>query len=145
MKKAMLTPHFSFDELTVTSRRELEEKNRFEAAGFIDEIRETCAVLLEPIRAWAKRAVIITSGFRGPALNAAVGGADDSGHLYGVAADLVVSGVENEDVFDWIRGSELPYDQVILEPGWIHISRAKKGGRPRREALIFDGKSYRKA
>lgn len=48
--------------------------------------------LLEAIRAAAGGAVTINSAYRSPAHNAAVGGVSSSQHLYGRAADIVVSG-----------------------------------------------------
>ena len=48
--------------------------------------------LLETIRAAAGGAVTINSAYRTPAHNAAVGGVSSSQHLYGRAADIVVSG-----------------------------------------------------
>lgn len=48
--------------------------------------------LLEQIRAAAGGAVTINSAYRSPAHNAAVGGVSSSQHLYGRAADIVVSG-----------------------------------------------------
>ncbi|MFD5121188.1 D-Ala-D-Ala carboxypeptidase family metallohydrolase [Streptomyces sp. NPDC058385] len=43
--------------------------------------------------------ITVNSGFRSIAHNADVGGASDSMHLYGTAADLAVSGVPNKTVY----------------------------------------------
>jgi zinc D-Ala-D-Ala carboxypeptidase len=43
--------------------------------------------------------VTVTSGFRSIAHNADIGGASDSMHLYGTAADLLVSGVSNKTIY----------------------------------------------
>lgn len=51
--------------------------------------------LLEQIREAAGGAVTINSGYRSPAHNAAVGGVSSSQHLYGRAADIVVSGASS--------------------------------------------------
>ena len=48
--------------------------------------------LLEQIREATGGAVTINSGYRSPEHNAAVGGVSSSQHLYGRAADIVVSG-----------------------------------------------------
>ncbi|MFD7923872.1 D-Ala-D-Ala carboxypeptidase family metallohydrolase [Streptomyces sp. NPDC059740] len=45
------------------------------------------------------RAITVNSGFRSVAHNADVGGAADSMHLYGTAADLDVPGVTNKTVY----------------------------------------------
>ena len=87
--------------------------------------------------------VIITSGYRCKALNTAVGGAANSQHLTGEAADFVVQGQTNAAVFKWCK-KNLEFDQLILEQSgsscWIHISYKLKGNR--RQALKFDGKKY---
>lgn len=144
MKRPMLSEHFSFDELTVCRRHpELADKNRLEASAFCDKLTDLCQAVLEPVRS-AFGPVVITSGYRCPALNAAVGGAATSQHAKAEAADFIVPGRDLDDVFEWIQKAIIPFDQVILEPGWIHVSYCGQPGN-RREALIFDGKTYRKA
>lgn len=44
-------------------------------------------------------AIIITSAYRPPFVNSAVGGASNSQHLYGTAADIVVSGINPHEVY----------------------------------------------
>jgi len=156
-KKAMLSPHFSFDELTVSSSRPaLEPKNRLEAAAFITSLQSLCRGLLEPVREQFGP-VAILSGFRCEALNAAIKGAANSQHMVGEAADFHVPGVSLDTVFGWIRLNAAPlkspgagllrFGQVIREPGWIHLGL----GEPWREAakcrqvLTYDGKIYRPA
>ena len=55
-------------------------------------VDDDLVTLLEKIREAAGGAVVINSGYRSPAHNAAVGGVSSSQHLYGRAADIVVSG-----------------------------------------------------
>jgi hypothetical protein len=147
MKKPMLSAHFSFDELTGSDKfPELVEKNRLEASAFTGKLSMLCRGLLEPIRDQFGPAVI-TSGYRCPALNKALHGEDTSQHTRAEAADFIIPGCDLDEVFAWIRSSGLEYGQVILEPGWIHLSL----GTPFRqedkcqEALVYDGKTYRKA
>lgn len=54
--------------------------------------------VLQKIRTHFKKSVTINSGFRTAARNAAVGGAKYSQHLYGTAADIVVSGISPKEV-----------------------------------------------
>lgn len=56
------------------------------------EVAPRLIEVLEGIRSWAGIPMTITSGFRCPAHNAAVGGKPDSAHLRGEAADFFVSG-----------------------------------------------------
>lgn len=72
---------------------------------------------------------VLNSGYRGPALNEAVGGSATSQHCKGEAVDLEVPGVPNAEVAEWIRDN-LDFDQLILEfytpgipdSGWVHVS-----------------------
>ena len=75
----------------------------------------------------------INSGYRCPALNAAVGGVKNSQHMKGQAADISCgSPAANKKLFDWIiNQSGINYDQIIDEKGyrWIHISFNPSGCR----------------
>lgn len=54
--------------------------------------------ILQKIRTHFGRAVTITSAYRTPSRNSAVGGTAYSQHLYGTAADIKVSGVSPKQV-----------------------------------------------
>lgn len=72
---------------------------------------------------------VINSGYRGKALNEAVGGSARSQHCKGMAVDIEVPGVDNLELATWIY-ENCEYDQLILEfyedgipdSGWIHVS-----------------------
>ena len=79
---------------------------------------------------------VINSGYRGPALNEAVGGSSNSQHCKGEAVDIECPGVPNYDVAQWIE-QNLDFDQLILEfytpgipdSGWVHVSYKTEGNR----------------
>ena len=79
---------------------------------------------------------VINSGYRGSALNAAVGGAASSQHCKGEAVDIECPGTPNYNVARWIEDN-LDYDQLILEfytpgipdSGWVHVSYKSEGNR----------------
>jgi len=79
---------------------------------------------------------VINSGYRGPALNEAVGGSSKSQHCKGEAADIECPGTGNYDVAKWIS-ENLDFDQLILEfytpgipdSGWVHVSYKSEGNR----------------
>ena len=80
--------------------------------------------VLVPIRLNFEKPVVVSSGYRCPKLNKAIGGAKNSDHIYGFAADFTVHGWKNSDVCDWIEDN-LKFTQCILEfgnSGWIHVS-----------------------
>lgn len=79
--------------------------------------------------------MIVKSGYRSPALNAAVRGAGSSQHLDGHACDFVAPAFglpSHVAAFLVDRMNTIHFDQLILEGGWVHISF---GPRPRNEVL----------
>ena len=78
----------------------------------------------------------INSGYRGEALNKAVGGSAKSQHCKGQAADIEVPGVSTFEVAKWIE-RHTDFDQVILEfytpgipdSGWVHVTYNTEGNR----------------
>ena len=90
-----------------------------------------------------RRALQDASGYRSPALNAAVGGAANSQHLTGQAADFICPGFGSpREIVAAVVRSSIPYDQVIEEftgadgtGGWCHISFAPNA---RKQALLID-------
>ena len=95
------------------------------------------ANVLDPLRELYGKPIVVTSGYRCPKLNRAVGGAARSQHTTGNAADIRCvsdSRAENKKLFNLIR-ENLPYDQLIDEYGydWVHVSFAD--GKNRRQIL----------
>jgi hypothetical protein len=94
------------------------------------------AEFLETVRAHFKASIHVTSCFRSPAVNAAVGGSATSAHRFAHAADFEVSGVPNIDVCRWIAQNMAgKFDQIIYEfgpTGWVHVGLS---GNPRGEIL----------
>lgn len=94
---------------------------------------------LDGIRAKFGKPILISSGYRCPMLNKAVGGVVNSQHLKGLAADLVCSDMEK--LLSVIRETK-GFDQVITEHNkgsksyWIHVSVAPVFGKPRNQVII---------
>jgi hypothetical protein len=134
-----LSPHFSLEELTfsqVASRKGFANApNEIEIAN----LTRLCITLLEPARLLLGVPLHVDSGFRAPLVNAAVGGALNSAHKDGRAADLIPIGMPLQQAFEILRASDLLYDQLIREfpsAGWIHIAIAEQGKIPKRQVLI---------
>lgn len=143
-----LSPHFDLLEFTDSMKaHELEIKNIPNLLQ-ISRMQALCDIILEPVREHFNNPVIITSGFRSPELNEAVGGKPDSQHLFGEAADIRVANTRNDDVWRFIV-HHLNFDQCIAEKirfddgqaGWIHVSH-KIAGKQRQESLSFLGEKY---
>lgn len=81
--------------------------------------------VLDPLREAYGKPITVTSGFRCPALNKAVGGSATSQHMSGQAADITAgSREENRRLFYLVQELGLPFDQLIDEKNysWIHVS-----------------------
>ena len=95
---------------------------------------------LDPIREIYGKPITVTSGYRCEKLNTAVGGATNSQHKKGEAADLVpASGGSLKDLYKAIIkfGN---YDQLIFEnKSWAHVSYTSN---PRHQILYYNGKTY---
>ncbi len=95
--------------------------------------------ILDPLRRRLGRAVNISSGYRGPAVNRAVGGAPDSRHLTGEAVDMWVSGLDNDAIAATIVAMDLPFDQIIWysasQGNWVHAQ--VRVALPRRRQVLY--------
>lgn len=69
----------------------------------LDTIDHATLEVLEAVRAHFGAPVTVNSGHRCFAYNRSVGGASDSQHLYGRAADITVKGVTPATVADFIE------------------------------------------
>lgn len=91
----------------------------------IDALMEEC---LDKVREMWGKPIGVNSGYRCYELNKAVGGAKNSQHLRGEAADITTGSKENNrKLFDLIVASDIDFDQLIDESGyrWLHISYCK--------------------
>lgn len=113
---------------------------------------ELVDILLDPLReAWGGP-LVVTSGYRCPELNKAVGGSETSAHTAGWAADLVPGdgrGVQELVNFaiEWLTATGLPYDQLIDERSggsrWLHLGIRNLNGEQRRQMLFYENGKYK--
>ena len=101
----------------------------FVKTGEIENLKQLCEQVLQPVRNHFQTGVKVNSGFRHPEVNAKVGGSKTSDHCKGQAADIEIPGIPNADLAIWIMDN-LQYTQLILEfytpgipdSGWVHVS-----------------------
>ena len=92
----------------------------------IENLRFLCENVLQPLRDKYGKSINITSGYRSPKLNKAIGGSSTSQHCFGQAADIQVDRKDYLKVWEILK--TLPFDQIIFEfgtesaPDWIHVS-----------------------
>lgn len=119
-----MSEHFTIAELTFSqtaTRRGIDNTPSEQVSNNLRRLMGT----LELVRALVGKPLTISSGYRSPALNIAVGGARDSAHVKGLAADINCPGMTPKALATLIRDSGIEYDQIILEFGrWVHIGLA---------------------
>jgi len=139
-----LSPHFTLAEMTVSQTAARKGLDNTPSEAVIAKLRKT-AQGLEGVRVVLGGApIIISSGYRSPAVNSAVGGARKSQHLTGEAVDFTAPRFGSVvEVFNAIKSSGIKYDQLIQEFGsWAHLSFSDT---PRGQALIIDRNGTRPA
>lgn len=142
-----LTPHFTMAEMIASSTaRRLGVSNQ-PPEELVPRLIRT-AEMLERIRTTLGVPVNITSGYRGDAVNRAVGGVTSSDHTQGHAADINAPKFGNPTAVAQALAplvSVLGIGQLILETvgssSWVHVS-TRTQEKPANRVLTYDGRSY---
>jgi len=147
-KNPFLSKNFRLNEFLVSqtaSRHGIENiPSKEEFLALVD----LCRYVLQPIRDFYKRPLVISSGYRSKELNTKIKGAKNSQHMKGCAVDFEILGLDNYYVAQHIANSGLVFDQLILEfhykdspqSGWVHVSYDADKDRQRREVLTINKK-----
>lgn len=123
-----LSKNFSLHELTKSEAAERRGIDNTPSLTVIDNLQALVDNVLQPLRD-KLGPIVVTSGYRSPAVNVAVGGSPTSDHCLGMAADIEVLGKDNKETAQWIL-ENLKFTQLILEfytdglpdSGWVHVS-----------------------
>lgn len=103
----------------------------------LESLKLVAEKVFQPVREHFKVPIAVTSGYRSPALNKAIGGAKRSEHMMGRALDLdadIYGGVTNKQIFEFVRDN-LTFNQLIWEfgdddsPDWVHVSYRPSGNK----------------
>jgi len=136
-----LSEHFTLDEFTASQTAAREgipnepDGQSLENLGYLAKTMEKVRTIL------GNRPIIISSGYRGPQLNEAIGGSKTSAHMYGLACDFTCPGAGTPtDICRVLEPhmQELHVDQLILEyppNGWVHLGISRE--EPRYMALTI--------
>jgi hypothetical protein len=121
-------PHFPLAELVSSNKAAQLKIDNTPPADVLQELVHT-SELLERIRATLGVPVTVTSAYRCPALNRAVGGVTSSDHVTGQAADMVAPAFGTPYEIARLLAplvSTLGIGQLILEgvkgKQWVHVS-----------------------
>jgi len=132
-----LSKNFVLSELTKSNTaKRLGIKNE-PTKEHMDNLQVLIRDLIQPIRDGIGP-VRVSSGYRNPELNRAIGGSHKSQHCKGEALDLQfweMGKMNNKAIYDWVLESGIEFDQMINEFdfAWIHISL--KGEDNRKQVL----------
>jgi hypothetical protein len=135
MRDKQISKHFRLSEMTssqyATRHGIINEPNKESIAN----LGLLCENVLEPIREYIDKPLIVSSGYRSTELNRRIGGSKTSQHCKGQAADFTytMTGLTNAQLWHLILAHiEVSFDQIIYEFGqWIHISYAEGMNRGR--------------
>jgi hypothetical protein len=156
--------HFTLPELTTTHYTVDPQGNPVDNQP-VDEclasLRQLANTILEGIRLLWVCPVLVTSAYRGPAVERHIqeengliqpgGVVLPSQHLVGQAADILPCGPTAPDIvtgYEMVMKSDLPYDQLLFERSgpvqWIHVSCSPLSRAPRKQALYSpdNGRSW---
>jgi len=114
----------------------------------LENLKALAENIFQPMRDYFGVPITVSSGYRSPDLNRAIGGSPTSQHCKGEAIDIDVYGnLTNADVFSYLK-DHTDFDQLIWEygdekqPDWVHCSYTR--GKNRGEVLMCyseDGKT----
>lgn len=146
-----LSQNFNLEEFTTSSTAKAKGILNTPTAQHKSNLKYLCVSVLEPLRTLLNAkytiyqgkkvksvSIRITSGYRSPALNKAVGGSTTSAHIQGLATDFDVvitftDGTKKtipyietyENIKGWVKTGKLTLDQLIQEKSgsstWIHV------------------------
>ena len=166
-KSMHLSEHFTLGEVTKTSVKTAGERSATQGDALlaknipshvaIENLRNLCENWLEELRenynliyegvgdCKGDEPIIITSGYRSPEVNKAVGGSPTSNHLTGCAVDIRCVGIEQAIryaciLLDIADGTKRDYDELFIERSkqgryWIHFAVRPKENR-RKTAFV---------
>jgi hypothetical protein len=131
-----MTQSFSIKELTYSDTAIRLGIDNTPTDEILINLQNVVQFILEPVSNNFDSQIVITSGYRSPALCQAIGSKPTSQHTFGMAVDFEILGIPNKEVSDWIV-NHLDFDQCILEfwkpeqpnSGWVHCSYKTSGNR----------------
>jgi zinc D-Ala-D-Ala carboxypeptidase len=142
----MLSRHFSLAEMIASQTATRRKIDNTPNAEQLENLKDTCRQA-DAVREYLGFPMLVSSGFRSPKLNTAIGGSRTSSHVRGEAMDFSCPAFGSpKAVFEHLKDSGISFDQMILEfpdspsGGWVHIGF---GSEMRNQKLVYDGFQYR--
>lgn len=141
-----LSNNFTLEEIVKSSTASKYKINNTPNETQLTYIKELVITVLQPIRDAFGESIIVSSGFRCSALNKKVGGASNSDHLYGCAADIHTKSdtvTDNKKLWNIIIKLKdkgvIKCRQIINEYNynWIHISINNKYNSKKNNQIVY--------
>ena len=128
-----LSKNFALSEITHSNTAKRLGIDNEPTEEHLQNMQNLINLLIQPMRD-SLGPIRISSGYRNPELNLAIGGSSSSQHCKGEALDIQfwqMGKMMNELIYEWILDSGLEFDQMINEFdfAWIHISLKAKDNR----------------
>lgn len=116
-----LSEHFTLEEMVASDTAVRKGIDNTPPPEVISRL-QVLAQYLERIREVLNAPIIITSGYRCPALCEAIGSSAKSSHTAGEAADFKAPKFGSaREITLAIRDNGIPFDQLIYEGTWVHF------------------------
>lgn len=117
-----LTEHFTLEELTQSQTAARRGIDNTPTGDILDALTNT-ATQMEKVRKLLGVSINVSSGYRSPALNRAIGGSTTSAHCKGQAVDFTAPAFGSpKEICNAIIKSGIVFDQLIYEGTWVHIA-----------------------
>lgn len=132
MHDIQLSPNFKLSEFLRSETDSARGIDNTPSLEVVSNLQQLCIHVLEPLRSHFNTPIVVSSGYRSPALNKAVGGSATSQHMTGEAADLrIPSEAIGKEWFKWIMDN-CKFHQLIWERNaagarWIHVAYKQNG------------------
>lgn len=125
-----ISQHFSWHEVLFSQTASSKGIKNIPTPLAAANLKAVALLCLEPTRTHFGKPARVTSGYRSPALNKAIGGSMTSNHSIGCASDFEIPGIDNHKVAEWMVKNLPDWDEIILEDytpgdpnsGWIHVA-----------------------
>lgn len=118
-----LSPHFTLAEMTVSATGARLGLSNLPGPRELATLTRTAERMEEVRTLLGNRPILVSSGYRSPAVNRAVGGSGSSAHMSGHAVDFICPAFGTPaEVAAYLAQHLTAFDQIIEEFGdWVHI------------------------
>lgn len=136
-----ISKNFSYSEFEASAiAKEKKIDNTIKEWRVRDALKNLVDRLLQPVRDHLDARMNVGSGYRCLELNEEIGGSATSQHPLGEAADVWCPIYTPYQIAKAVLDLELEFDQMILYPGFLHLSLKLEGEQ--RKQILYN-KSYK--